>query len=230
MTENSPVSTQVAAPKSTSSPINNDLDTETTTHALPSVSTSIIYLNPAMGQSNHSIIYFKELTIKDNPLAGVDVWINSPLEINHNVSIPGRWGGNIKTTIDTNWNITVTFSVGRGAENKSDQWFQHNQWTYGWMKIETFLQSGVKITEYNTNYCGGITQGAYYAMRKAWTEAEDRSISQSNSNRKLTFRSKDILVKISANIVGYYVGTKRDSMEINISDTVAFGTINNTSE
>jgi hypothetical protein len=230
-----------SAPNSTSSPKKNDPDPGSdsdpdtdpdpepttpppttpppTTPALPPVSTTAIMLNPAMSQYNHSTIYFKELTVRDNPVAGVDIWINAPIEINHNVSIPGSWGGNIKTTIDTMWNITVTYT-------SPDQWRQQNQWTYGWMKIETGLQSGNSVTSYASNCCSGDTQGAYYAMRAPWTAQDARSITQSNGNRKLTFRTKDFLVKISANIVGYYAGTKRDSMEINISDTLVHGTMN----
>lgn len=223
MTENSPVSAQVPAPKSTSSPINNDSDTETTTHALPPVSTSIIYLNPAMGQSNHSIIYFKELTIKDNPLAGVDVWINSPLEINHNVSIPGMWGGIIQTKIDTNWNITVTYT-------SPDEWLYKNQQTYGWMKIETDLQRGTNLTTYNSDCCG-VTErldshGEYYMMRERYTPQQPIIISQSNNSNKLTFRNKENFVKIGANIVGFYANTKQTNMEINILDTLTFGSTN----
>ena len=56
---------------------------------------------------------------------------------------------------------------------------------------------------------------------------EDDAASFYRTNGVLPFlKSKDILVKISANIVGYYAGTKRDSMEINISDTLSFGTMN----
>jgi hypothetical protein len=193
--------------------------TNTPTTTIPPLSTIPVNIQAPQGQNNHSTIYFKNLTIQDNPQSGVDVWINSPLTFNHSVTIPGRWGGNITTTIDTNWNITVTYAT-------TDKWFQHNQWTYGWMKIETFLQSGTKITNYNTNCCGGDPQGAYFAMRRDWTEQEPISIKQNNNSRKLTFKSKENLLKISANIVGYYANTKRNDMEINISDTLSYGSMN----
>jgi hypothetical protein len=204
----------------------NECNKNTTvpTTPLPNNTLLPIVINTSMGQSNNSIINFKELTVKENPAGGWNVWINAPLEINHNVSIPGRWGGNIKTTIDTMWNITVTYS-------SPDEWPMKQHDTYGWMKIETDLQSGTNLTTYNTNCCGGYSLDKYYMMRKKnWdggpSPQQPITISQSNNSNKLTFRNKENFVKISANIVGYYADKKRDSMEINILDTLTFGSTN----
>jgi hypothetical protein len=194
---------------------------------LPPLSMDLVKIEAPMGQNNHSTIYFKNLTIQDNPQGGVDVWIDSPLTFNHNISQPGLWVGNITTTIDTNWNITVTYT-------SMDKWLSPGQWTYGWMKIETFLQGGTKITNYNTNYLGGTTQGEHYAMRPphSSTDLKPISIIQNNNSKKLTFKSKDNLLKISANIVGYWSAGangnfyKANDMDIHISDKLSYGSTN----
>jgi hypothetical protein len=202
----------------------NECNKNTPTPTTPTpISTIPIVINTPRGYSNNSIIYFKELTVKENPAGGWDVWINAPIEINHHShdSSQQRWGGNIKTTIDTNWNITVTFT----EEGK-----KANSWVLGIMKIETDLQSGTNLTTYNTNCCLGNTIDKYYTMGGLYRDKFiTQSITQSNNSKKLTFRSKENLVKISANIAIFSLGRKvlNDwTSEINISDTLTFGSTN----
>jgi hypothetical protein len=51
------------------------------------------------------------------------------IELRHDVSISGSWGGTIIVTISKNWNIIVRFVT-------ADGWRQNNQWIYGrlWFK------------------------------------------------------------------------------------------------
>jgi hypothetical protein len=49
------------------------------------------------------------VTVNSTTIAGVvvpsyDVEILRPIELFHDISIPGSWGGNIKITTDRGWN------------------------------------------------------------------------------------------------------------------------------
>jgi len=63
------------------------------------------------------------------PFQKYDVEILRDIELRHDVSVPGSWGGQIIVTISKNWNITVRFVT-------TDGWPQNNQWIYGrlWFK------------------------------------------------------------------------------------------------
>ena len=64
-----------------------------------------------------------------NGLNSYNVEILRSIELFHDISIPGGWGGNIKVTINKNWGISLSFST-------PDGWIQNNQWIYGrlWFK------------------------------------------------------------------------------------------------
>ncbi len=201
--------------------------------SLPPISTTAVNISTPMGQINNTNIYFKELTVVDNPAGGVDVYINAPLQIYHNLTIPGKWGAGITTNIDTNWNITVTYAA-------ADRWPRHEYDVYGMIKIETFLESNTKIEELKTkcNICKGNPDklGDYYQIRTGTPkdssnpQQENITINQMNNSRKLTFKNKNSLVKISAYIAAYDGNTKLTDYGINISDTIKFSTTNNSAE
>ncbi len=191
-----------------------------TTTLVPLATTPRIYNAPS-GQNNQSLIYTTRVTVRDNPDGGFDVWINAPITINHDVSIPGRWGGQVTTTIDTNWNIIVRYT-------SSDGWINGNNDTVGRLKITTGLQAGSNVTEFKTapNY-QGYWKFAGNRDQDASAKNVNVSITQTNGSRKLTFRSKDDLVTINAEVRGYYYygGFITDTMNINISDTLSFGLV-----
>lgn len=211
----------VTTPKSTSNQTDINPDTSTPPPTtLPPISTTTRVYNAPGGQNGHALILTTKVTVNDNPDGGFDVWINSPIEINHNVSIAGRWGGNVQTKIDTKWNITVTYT-------SPDGWINGNNDTVGRMSITTGLQTGGNVTNFEKppNYQG---YWKFAGNRDAGNPADKNvnvSFTQSNNSRKLTFRSKDDLLTISAEVRGYYYpgGYLTDTMNINIKDTLAVG-------
>jgi len=58
------------------------------------------------------------------------------IELRHDVSMPGSWGGQIIVTISKKWKITVRFVTANG-------WRENNQWTYG----RLWFQSGGDMME-----------------------------------------------------------------------------------
>ena len=105
-----------------------------------------------------------------------EVEILRPIELFHNVSIPGTWGGDIKVTIDDKWNINMSF-------NTTDGWRQNNQWIYG----RLFFQSGNVQRE--SSAAPGLEKETVYTRR----------ISFINDNNyytnDVTDSNKDILLK-----------------------------------
>lgn len=99
------------------------------------------------------------------------VTVNSPTSYNveivreiklfHDLSISGRWGGNIIITINKNWGINMSFNTPNG-------WIQNNQWIYGrlWFQSGDVVrestrprnQYGVDIYERESTY----TRSCYY--------------------------------------------------------------------
>ncbi len=192
-----------------------------TTTLVPLETTPREYNAPS-GQDNQTIIFTTKVTVRDNPSGGVDVWINAPITITHDVKSPKYpWTGRVVTTIDTKWNIKVRYRSGDG-------WVNGNNDTVGRLKITTGLQAGSNVTEFKTepNY-QGYWKFAGNRDQDAAARNVDVEINQTNDSRKLTFRSKDDLVTINAEVRGYFWrgGYITDTMNINISDTLSFGLV-----
>lgn len=86
-----------------------------------------------------------------------DVEILRDIELYHDVSIPGRWGGNIKVTINKNWGISMSFST-------PDGWVQRNQYVYGFLNFSSgddTSREGIAAASTMYGSCCGVKGDVY---------------------------------------------------------------------
>lgn len=118
-------------------------------------------------QSSQTIHHWRMLDEDDkcfritNQQNSYNVEILRDIVLSHDVSIPARWGGNIKVTINKNWGITMSFST-------PDGWIQRNQWVYGFLKFS----SGDNTASTMNGSCCGVG-GAVYSRNLFFYSDDD---------------------------------------------------------
>ena len=173
----------------------------------------IFYLQPDL-----DIGYFK-----NEIEGGWDVFLYRPIKISHDISTPGRWGGNVVLTIERDWTMTLTFST-------TDGWTTKNQDIYGRMTIETDLMNASDPMKNNLNitrYEVGTPKGRYYKIAGPEMQNINITINQKNTTRvvdggrvMLNVRNLYDIIRVDAEFIGYYGNVKQSNMFIKFFDTV----------
>jgi hypothetical protein len=124
-----------------------------------------------------------------------DVEILRPIELFHDISIPGNWGGNIKITIDNNWNINMSFNTPNG-------WRNNNQWIYGRLAF----QSGNLQEESDGDGSGQeYTRNLYYNNDTTYSNRYNKNIRRDFQVK--SFRQGSRPRNFSASISGAVTGS-----------------------
>jgi hypothetical protein len=152
----------------------------------------------------------------------VGMFLYKPIKIYHDISTPGRWGGQVVLTIEKNWNMTLTFST-------TDGWVYNNQDIYGRMTIETDLMNKSDPEKNNLNitrYEQGTPTGRYYNIASAGVKNVNVTIQQTNITTEVNGRSvlnvRNLydIIRVDAEFIGYFRRVKRNNMFIKFFDTI----------
>jgi hypothetical protein len=187
------------------------------------------YQNNLIQQEPNGIFYLQpDLDIgyfKNTNNGGWDVFLYRPIKISHDISTPGKWGGNVVLTIERDWTMTLTFST-------TDGWTIKNQDIYGRMTIETDLMNASDPMKNNLNitrYEVGTPKGRYYKIAGPGVQNQNINITikQKNITRvvdggrnMLNVRNLYDIIRVDAEFTGYYKDIKESNMFIKFFDTV----------